>query len=86
MYQSYAVGIPSLSRSTKNFLEGVHEHIQKGAPNATTTYAGYVDPDCSREQGQKLYWGDRLPELRKVKKKWDAGNVFSNPQSVTAGE
>lgn len=83
MYQSYAVGIPTLSDTTKDFLEGVHEHIQKGAPNAASTYAGYVDPAFERDEAQKLYWGDRLPELQKIKKKWDASNVFQNPQSVT---
>lgn len=86
MYQSYAIGVPKLSGTTKKFLEGVHEHIKKGAPNAATTYAGYVDPAYDRAEAQKLYWGDRLPELRKLKKKWDSGNVFRNPQSVTPAE
>ena len=83
MYQSYAVGIPKLSKTTRNFLEGVHQQIRKGAPDAATTYAGYVDPAYKREEAQKLYWGEGLPKLRKLKKKWDAGNVFQNPQSVT---
>lgn len=83
MYQSYAVGIPELSDTTKKFLEGVHEHIQKGAPNAVTTYAGYVDPVYDRADAEKLYWGDKLTVLSLLKKKWDSSNIFRNPQSVT---
>lgn len=81
-YQSYAVGIPDVSDTTRKFLEGVHKKMQQGAPGAKSAYAGYVDPAFSREEGQQLYWGDKLPELRKVKKRWDPKDVFHNPQSV----
>lgn len=82
MYQSYVVGIPILSDATSDFVDGVHERIQRGAPDANSTYAGYVDPDVSREEGQQLYWSSKLPQLRQVKRDWDPNEVFRNPQSV----
>lgn len=82
MYQSYAVGIPVLSDATEEFVRGIHDRIQAGAPNATSTYAGYVDPDIESGAAQELYWSDKLPELRRIKREWDPNQVFKNPQSV----
>ncbi|PNY18835.1 Cannabidiolic acid synthase [Tolypocladium capitatum] len=82
MYQSYVVGIPSISGQSRAFAEGIHTRIRHGAPGASTSYAGYVDPDLERAVAQQVYWGANLPQLRQVKKVWDPWGVFYNPQSV----
>ncbi|KAL6884855.1 Glucooligosaccharide oxidase [Trichoderma longibrachiatum] len=82
MYQSYAIGIPQLGQGTKDFVSGLHDRIKKAAPKANTTYAGYVDVSLSREEAQWTYWGDKVPRLQEIKRRYDAKNVFLNPQSV----
>lgn len=82
MYQSYVVGLASLSAKSRAWADGVHERVVRGAPNAATTYAGYVDAALSRAAAQKRYWGGQLPRLQSVKKAWDPADVFRNPQSV----
>ncbi|KAM0256104.1 hypothetical protein ACHAQJ_005191 [Trichoderma viride] len=82
MYQSYAVGLPVLTSKTKDFTSGVHEKIQQAAPEANMTYAGYVDVSLDRATAQLTYWGDKVPKLREIKGRYDAGNVFQNPQSI----
>ncbi|KAH7162180.1 FAD binding domain-containing protein [Dactylonectria estremocensis] len=82
MYQSYAVGLPKVTDTIRDFLDGVHTKIQGGAPGANTTYAGYIDTQMDREEATEAYWGSQLPRLRQLKKEWDPEDVFSNPQSV----
>ncbi|KAM0498525.1 hypothetical protein ACHAP8_006147 [Fusarium lateritium] len=82
MYQSYGIGVGKVSAATRNLLDGVHERIQRSAPGALSTYAGYIDAWADRKAAQKLYWADNLPRLRELKKVWDPTEVFSNPQSV----
>ncbi|KAJ6439007.1 6-hydroxy-D-nicotine oxidase [Purpureocillium lavendulum] len=86
IYQSYVVGVPSLSKTMREFAEGVHNRIRRGAPNANSTYAGYVDRTLSRKAAQEFYWSSQLPRLREVKKIWDPDDVFHNPQSVDPAE
>jgi hypothetical protein len=81
-YQSYAVGIPTLTDTTRNFLTGVHKTIQKNANGANCTYAGYVDPALAGPKAMESYWGGNVPRLQAVKKAWDAKDVFHNPCSV----
>ncbi|KAK4451045.1 putative oxidase [Podospora aff. communis PSN243] len=79
-YQSYVVGFPLLGK-TKDFVTGFHEQILAKAPaGAKGTYAGYVDPALT--DGQEQYWGDNLPKLMQLKSRFDAGDLFRNPQSV----
>jgi FAD/FMN-containing dehydrogenase len=43
-------------------------------------YVNYADPEL---QGwAHAYWGNNLPQLQKVKQKWDPQNLFSFAQSV----
>lgn len=86
MYQSYAVGIPTLSDDTQAFVSGVQDIVERGAPGARTKYAGYVDPDLDPQTAQETYWGDKLPMLREVKRAWDPDRVFKNPHSVEPAE
>lgn len=86
MYQSYVVGIPTLNQKSFDFVDGIHSHIVAGAPNAKTTYAGYIDRTLDRTSAQQFYWGDKLPKLRQVKKAVDPNSVFHNPQSVDPAE
>ncbi|ESU12660.1 hypothetical protein FGSG_06556 [Fusarium graminearum PH-1] len=82
MYQSYGIGVGKVSAATRELLDGVHKRIQRSAPGARSTYAGYIDPWADRKAAQKLYWADNLPRLRELKKAWDPTDVFHNPQSV----
>lgn len=82
MYQSYVIGIPEVSDATREFVEGVQERIRDGAPDAATTYAGYIDPTLDREAANEFYWGENVPKLRQIKKKWDPEGIFRNPQSI----
>lgn len=86
MYQSYAIGIPELSDTTVDFVEGVQGKVMEGAPDAHTTYAGYINKNLNRTAAQEFYWGDKLPKLREMKKKYDPTSVFHNPQSVDPAE
>ncbi|KAH6898199.1 FAD binding domain-containing protein [Thelonectria olida] len=86
MYQSYGLGALGVPDKMRKYLDGVHEKIQGGAPEALSTYAGYIDTSIDREAAQKLYWAGQLPRLRMVKKKWDPEDVFRNPQSVEPAE
>ncbi|UNI23960.1 hypothetical protein JDV02_009747 [Purpureocillium takamizusanense] len=86
MYQSYVIGVPALSKATREFADGVHDRVRMGAPKANSTYAGYIDRTLGREAAQEFYWGAQLPRLREVKKVWDPKDVFHNPQSVDPAE
>ncbi|KAH9231368.1 Glucooligosaccharide oxidase [Colletotrichum gloeosporioides 23] len=82
--QSYVIGLDwgRVSPTSKNFIRGIADTIQKGYPKGEEfgVYAGYVDPEL--ENGQRRYWGKNLPRLEQVKLKYDPEDVFSNPQSV----
>jgi hypothetical protein len=82
MYQSYVVGIPSVSDETFAFIDGVQAIVREGAPQANTTYAGYLDPTMDRASANAFYWGAKLPQLREAKRQWDPNSVFRNPQSI----
>ncbi|OAQ98680.1 hypothetical protein LLEC1_07369 [Akanthomyces lecanii] len=82
LYQSYSVGLLGVSDKMINFVDGIQDLVQKGAPNAHTTYAGYINANLDRNAAQKFYWGDKLPQLQQLKKKFDPTSLFSNPQSI----
>ncbi|KAJ6787461.1 hypothetical protein PWT90_08735 [Aphanocladium album] len=86
MYQSYSVGLLGVSDKMVKFVDGVQELVQKGAPNAHTTYAGYINANLDRKAAQKFYWGDKLPKLQQLKKKFDPTSLFRNPQSIDPAE
>lgn len=81
-YQSYAIGVPTITNTTIDFLTEVHNTIRKYAVNATTTYAGYIDPALVGPSSMYDYWGDHVPRLQQIKKTWDPSDVFHNPASV----
>lgn len=82
MYQSYSVGLLGISDKMINFVDGVQARVQAGAPNANTTYAGYINVNLDRTAAQQFYWGKKLPKLQQLKKKWDPKSLFRNPQSI----
>lgn len=82
--QGYGIGIPVLTDDTRAFLNGIIDTIQSSAPQALTTYPGYVDP--SLVNAQASYWGPNLNALGQVKSKWDPSDLFHNPQSVRPGQ
>ena len=43
----------------------------------------YVDPELSREEAQRMYYGEqKVSKLREVKRQWDPNNVFRYPHSI----
>ncbi|KAI5464824.1 hypothetical protein BGZ63DRAFT_350576 [Mariannaea sp. PMI_226] len=45
-------------------------------------YPNYIDTEQDGKTAQRLYWGDNLPRLQKLKAELDPGEVFWNPQGV----
>ncbi|KAK3320398.1 hypothetical protein B0T19DRAFT_444242 [Cercophora scortea] len=81
-YQSYAINVLRVSSTTRAFLEGFHNKLLSYLPAGEThgTYPGYVDPFLKFPQQE--YWLANLPALEGIKAKWDAADLFHNPQSV----
>lgn len=86
MYQSYVVGLPKLNNASRNFVNEVQKRVCAAAPDAKSTYAGYLDPTMDRATANRFYWGDMLPKLRELKNKWDPKSLFRNPQSIDPAE
>lgn len=82
--QGYGIGIPTLTQTTKDFLNGIINMIQSNTAQTLTTYPGYVDPALT--DPQVSYWGPNLNTLGEVKSKWDPNDLFHNPQSVRPAE
>jgi hypothetical protein len=81
-YQSYIIGIPGVSDTSRKFLTDFHTKLLAALPSdAYGTYAGYVDPALGTD-GPRQYWGDHLPALQQIKSTWDPKDIFHNPQSV----
>ncbi|TAQ90048.1 hypothetical protein B7494_g1626 [Chlorociboria aeruginascens] len=79
--QNYAIGIPSVSDTTKDFIRNVSHIVTEGMKGVSLgAYAGYVDPEL--KDAQRAYWGANLPRLERIKREVDPQDVFSNPQSV----
>lgn len=49
--------------------------------NIRSQYANY--PNLEWSDWGSAYYGDYLPRLKAVKKKYDPSNIFSHPQSIT---
>ncbi|KAI1859489.1 uncharacterized protein JN550_012007 [Neoarthrinium moseri] len=81
--QGYGIGIPTLTQTTKDFMNGLIDNIQGSVPQTLTTYPGYVDPVLTN--AQESYWGPNLATLGQIKTKWDPNDIFHNPQSVRPG-
>ncbi|KAK7429012.1 hypothetical protein QQZ08_004419 [Neonectria magnoliae] len=64
-------------------LKGFRESVTKSmADGEWGMYANYVDAELASETAQKLYWGDNLARLKRVKAVLDPEEVFRNPQGV----
>ncbi|KAI0128278.1 hypothetical protein BJ170DRAFT_682074 [Xylariales sp. AK1849] len=81
--QGYGIGIPTLTQTTKDFMNGIIANIQGSVPQTLTTYPGYVDPNLTN--AQESYWGPNLATLETIKTTWDPTDLFHNPQSVQPG-
>lgn len=46
-------------------------------------YANYPDSELDRDMAGLLYYGQNLPRLKQLKKRFDPTEVFSSPQSIT---
>ncbi|KAI2634454.1 Glucooligosaccharide oxidase [Xylaria nigripes] len=80
----YVDDIPNAEFPKKGlqFVEGLHESLGAGHG----AYNNYTDPSLAAQEAQKLYYGDKLAMLKKLKRKLDPNNVFSHPQSIRAEE
>ncbi|KAI8627322.1 Glucooligosaccharide oxidase [Xylariaceae sp. FL1651] len=82
--QGYGIGIPTLTQTTKDFMNGIIDTIQNSSSQTLTTYPGYVDPSLANPQ--QSYWGPNLNTLGTIKSSYDPNDLFHNPQSVRPGE
>ncbi|KAG8806020.1 hypothetical protein FRC17_005208 [Serendipita sp. 399] len=48
--------------------------------------ANYVDVEMSREEAQRMYYGDKVPRLREIKKRYDPKNLFRYKHSILPAE
>ena len=46
-------------------------------------YANFLDTQLAGNDAQRLYWGDNLPRLRRIKADLDPRDVFWNPQGIS---
>ncbi|EJU00029.1 FAD-binding domain-containing protein [Dacryopinax primogenitus] len=70
------------------FVDGMAE-VLSAAPEGRTlaSYANYVDPRLGQGEWEDMYYGGEIYDrLRKVKSKWDKGNVFRFPQGIVPSE
>ncbi|XDG04820.1 hypothetical protein ABKA04_004435 [Annulohypoxylon sp. FPYF3050] len=65
-----------------DFINGVAESITSKVKDCGA-YSNYTDPSLTREQAHKLYFGKTSRILWMLKKKYDPGNLFDNPQSIS---
>jgi FAD/FMN-containing dehydrogenase len=61
------------------YVEGVVASLGDEATHLMA-YAPYVDPQFSREEAQRKYWGEGAARLRALKKAYDPEEVFDWPQ------
>ncbi|MFJ5924655.1 FAD-binding oxidoreductase [Kitasatospora sp. NPDC092948] len=78
--QVYAAATPSTSARTTATVDAIRDGLAR--LGATGAYVNYIDatlPDwgCA-------YYGDNLPRLRTIARRYDPDGVFAFPQSVTA--
>ncbi|OTA99978.1 putative glucooligosaccharide oxidase [Hypoxylon sp. CI-4A] len=65
-----------------DFVNGLANAMTARLPRSGA-YSNYLDPSLSREEANRLYYGEKIYEILKfLKKKWDPKNVFANPQSI----
>jgi len=62
-----------------NWLKAAHDDLKPYV--STSAYSNYMDPTLSGYQ--TAYYGSNLPQLRKIKKKYDKNNLFKFPQGIT---
>jgi hypothetical protein len=51
-------------------------------PGEYGMYFNYPDPQLNQTTAQKMYWGESLPRLQKLKAAVDPQEIFYLPQSV----
>lgn len=45
-------------------------------------YVNYQMASLSSDEYAQAYWGTHVPQLQKIKRKYDPGNVFTYPQAI----
>jgi hypothetical protein len=65
------------------FLDGWVDATTKPLPKADWgAYANYADSRLSRDAAEEQYYGSHLPQLQKLKAKYDPKQLFYYPQSI----
>ncbi|CAG7850461.1 SubName: Full=Related to glucooligosaccharide oxidase-Laccaria bicolor {ECO:0000313/EMBL:CCA72155.1} [Serendipita indica DSM 11827] len=79
---------PPFDNSGIEFVKGMLDSIvnsRSQEEGTTWTYSSnvnYPDAEMSREEAQKMYYGDKVDKLRQIKTKYDPHDVFSYKQSI----
>ena len=58
------------------------ENLNKALGSRHGAVPNYSDPSLTRDEAHRLYYGEKIEELRQLKGKLDPKNVFSHPQSI----
>ncbi|KAG5205875.1 Chitooligosaccharide oxidase [Trichophyton interdigitale] len=73
-----------LPRESFVFLKQITDSVTQSMVDGDWgMYANSIDTQLDGNTAQKLYWGDNLPRLRKIKARLDPSNVFWNPQGIS---
>ena len=74
----------NLPRESFVFLKQIMDSVTQSMVDGDWgMYANSIDTQLDGNTAQKLYWGDNLPRLRKIKARLDPSNVFWNPQGIS---
>ncbi|KAH7165424.1 hypothetical protein EDB81DRAFT_639478 [Dactylonectria macrodidyma] len=87
LYQFSDRGVDGVPYPEQGFalLEGFRESVTASMEDGRWgMYANYLDTQLDSETAQRLYWGENLPRLRRIKAALDPGDVFWFPQGVRA--
>jgi hypothetical protein len=84
MYSMTADMQPPFPQEGMEFMERMWGVMVEEQRMGWRSYPNYVDDSLERGRALKWYYGELLERLGKVKRRFDPGEIFWNPQSVEA--
>ena len=84
LFQFFDTALIKYPRSGFKLVQGFRKSITDELEDGDWgMYANYADTEVSSFTAQRLYWGNNLQKLQKIKRQLDPEEVFANPQSIT---